>query len=140
MHIYIIYKYYLQQFTYLGIHLIHFLNSNCREENCKIKIDGVNNVNHPSSLESLTEGFDPDLLFTTNSAFIGKKSNSADHQLSSLKQNKNIKNENKEAKYTQFMYEITQEIMENGLYTDKDLQNVFKKHIERNSGILDKVI
>ncbi|XP_043581653.1 uncharacterized protein LOC122567338 isoform X2 [Bombus pyrosoma] len=42
-----------------------------------------------------------------------------------------------EAKYAKFMYDITHEIILNGLYTDEELQEVFKKHIEENKTILD---
>ena len=48
--------------------------------------------------------------------------------------------ERQEAKYAKFVYDITQEIMQNCLYNDKDIQNVFQKHIEKNTGILEKVI
>lgn len=44
-----------------------------------------------------------------------------------------------EVKYAKFVYEITREIMRKGLYTDKELQAVFKKHLERNMTVLDKV-
>ncbi|XP_032673765.1 uncharacterized protein LOC116845328 isoform X2 [Odontomachus brunneus] len=40
-------------------------------------------------------------------------------------------------KYVNFIYDITREIKQNGLYTDKELQDVFKKHIEKNKGTLD---
>ncbi|XP_023289752.1 uncharacterized protein LOC105702348 [Orussus abietinus] len=43
-----------------------------------------------------------------------------------------------EARYTKFVYDITQEIMHNALYTDKELQNVFRKHLNKNTGILNK--
>ena len=42
-----------------------------------------------------------------------------------------------EAKCAKFVYEITREIMHDGLYTDKELREVFKKHVERNKDILD---
>ena len=44
-----------------------------------------------------------------------------------------------EVKYAKFVYEITREIMRKGLYTDKELQAVFKEHLERNVTVLDKV-
>lgn len=37
------------------------------------------------------------------------------------------------------MYEITHEIVVNGLYTDEELQEVFEKHIEKNKTVLDMV-
>ncbi|XP_076657149.1 uncharacterized protein LOC143361550 isoform X2 [Halictus rubicundus] len=37
-----------------------------------------------------------------------------------------------EAKYVNFIYEITREIMHNHFYTDDQLREVFKRHIERN--------
>lgn len=44
-----------------------------------------------------------------------------------------------EKKYVNFVYDITKEIMQSGLYTDKELQDVFKKHIDKNRGILNMV-
>lgn len=44
-----------------------------------------------------------------------------------------------EKKYVKFIYDITNEIIQRGLYTDNELQNVFKKHIDRYKGILNKV-
>ncbi|XP_019701053.1 uncharacterized protein LOC105191988 isoform X2 [Harpegnathos saltator] len=41
-----------------------------------------------------------------------------------------------EKKYINFVYDITREIMQGGLYTDKELQDVFKKHLDKNKGIL----
>ncbi|XP_034936423.1 uncharacterized protein [Chelonus insularis] len=43
-----------------------------------------------------------------------------------------------EAKYSKFLYDITQEIVQNGLYKDEELKEVFKRHIKRNSHILDR--
>ncbi|XP_043273412.1 uncharacterized protein [Venturia canescens] len=43
-----------------------------------------------------------------------------------------------EAKYAKFLYNITQEIVLNGLYTDQELHGVFNKHVEMNCGCLDK--
>lgn len=37
------------------------------------------------------------------------------------------------------MYEITHEIIVNGLYTDDELNKIFKKYIEKNKKILDMV-
>ncbi|XP_011697001.1 PREDICTED: uncharacterized protein LOC105455401 [Wasmannia auropunctata] len=42
-----------------------------------------------------------------------------------------------EKKYIKFVYDITREIMQRGLYTDKELRDVFKKHINRYKGILN---
>lgn len=42
-----------------------------------------------------------------------------------------------ETKYAKFMYDITHEIILNGLYTDEELQEVFNKHIEENKTVLD---
>jgi len=42
-------------------------------------------------------------------------------------------------KYIKFAYDITKDIMQNGLYTDKELQCVFKKHIEENKNTLNMV-
>ena len=44
-----------------------------------------------------------------------------------------------EAKYSKFLYDITQEIMRNRLYTDEEIQEVFKKHLDMNSGTLNRV-
>lgn len=54
-----------------------------------------------------------------------------------IDQKAHIKDE--EAKYAKFMYDITHEIILNGLYTDEELQEVFKKHTEENKTILDTV-
>ncbi|KMR05200.1 spermatogenesis-associated protein 7-like protein [Lasius niger] len=43
-----------------------------------------------------------------------------------------------EKKYVKFIYDITNEIIQRGLYTDNELRNVFKKHIDRYKGILNK--
>ncbi|KAK9304082.1 hypothetical protein QLX08_004454 [Tetragonisca angustula] len=45
--------------------------------------------------------------------------------------------EDEETKYAKFMYDITHEIILDGLYTDKELQEVFNKHIEKNKTLLD---
>ncbi|KZC06442.1 Spermatogenesis-associated protein 7 like protein [Dufourea novaeangliae] len=42
-----------------------------------------------------------------------------------------------EAKYINFVYEITREILHSGLYTDEQLRDVFKKHLERNKEFLN---
>lgn len=44
-----------------------------------------------------------------------------------------------EKEYVKFIYDITKEIIEKGLYTDKELRNVFKKHIDLYKGILNMV-
>ncbi|CAK9813206.1 hypothetical protein ANTQUA_LOCUS7536 [Anthophora quadrimaculata] len=44
---------------------------------------------------------------------------------------------NEEVKYAKFVYEITREIIVNRLYTDKQLQEVFMKHIKENKNTLD---
>lgn len=44
-----------------------------------------------------------------------------------------------EARYAKFVYDITQEIVQNSLYTDRELKQVFEKHLQRNSGCLNKV-
>ncbi|XP_076392482.1 uncharacterized protein LOC100881033 isoform X2 [Megachile rotundata] len=46
--------------------------------------------------------------------------------------------QNEDIKYAKFVYDITREIMHKGLYTDKELQEVFKKHLEQNKHVLDK--
>ncbi|XP_058793017.1 uncharacterized protein LOC131665261 [Phymastichus coffea] len=43
-----------------------------------------------------------------------------------------------EALYAKFVYDITQEIVQNGLYTDRELKEVFAKHLERSSARLNK--
>lgn len=45
-----------------------------------------------------------------------------------------------EARYAKFVYDITQEIVQNGLYTNRELKEVFERHLEKNSGHLNKVI
>lgn len=47
--------------------------------------------------------------------------------------------EDEETKYAKFMYDITHEIILNGLYTDEELQEVFNKHIEENKTVLNTV-
>lgn len=42
-----------------------------------------------------------------------------------------------EKKYVKFIYDITKEIIQKGLYIDSELRNVFKKHIDRYKGILN---
>ncbi|XP_071556416.1 uncharacterized protein [Temnothorax nylanderi] len=42
-----------------------------------------------------------------------------------------------EKKYVKFVYDITKEIMQRGLYTDKELRDVFKKHVSQHRGILN---
>jgi len=42
-------------------------------------------------------------------------------------------------KYIKFVYDITKDIMQNGFYTDKELQYVFKKHIDENKNTLNMV-
>jgi hypothetical protein len=44
-----------------------------------------------------------------------------------------------ETRYAKFVYDITQEIVRNGLYTDRELKAVFERHLERSSGHLNKV-
>ncbi|KYN27285.1 PREDICTED: uncharacterized protein LOC108757848 [Trachymyrmex cornetzi] len=48
-----------------------------------------------------------------------------------------ISQKEEEKKYIKFVYNITKEIMQRGLYTDKELQDVFKKHINQYKGILN---
>ncbi|XP_020295694.1 uncharacterized protein LOC109860791 isoform X2 [Pseudomyrmex gracilis] len=45
--------------------------------------------------------------------------------------------EKEEKQYIKFVYDITKEIMQKGLYTDKELRDVFKKHINQNKGVLN---
>lgn len=52
---------------------------------------------------------------------------------------KRMSQKEEEKKYIRFVYDITKEIMRSGLYTDKELQDVFKKHISMNKGILNMV-
>ncbi|OAD57327.1 Serine/threonine-protein kinase NLK [Eufriesea mexicana] len=56
---------------------------------------------------------------------------------SNLVDNQKLHIIDEEAKCAKFMYEITHEIVLNGLYTDEELQEVFKKHIEKNKTVLD---
>ncbi|KOC66676.1 hypothetical protein WH47_00885 [Habropoda laboriosa] len=51
--------------------------------------------------------------------------------------NQEVHVRNEEVKYAKFVYEITREIILNELYTDKQLQEVFTKHMEENKKILD---
>lgn len=52
---------------------------------------------------------------------------------------KYLSQKEEEKKYIKFIYDITKEIIQRGLYTDQELQNVFKKHIDRYKGILNMV-
>ncbi|XP_078035993.1 uncharacterized protein LOC144469496 isoform X2 [Augochlora pura] len=45
--------------------------------------------------------------------------------------------EEEDAKYVNFVYEITREILHSHCYTDDQLREVFKRHIERNKGHLN---
>jgi len=54
--------------------------------------------------------------------------------------NPNNSQKEEEKKYIKFVYNITKEIMQRGLYTDKELQDVFKKHINQYKGILNMVL
>lgn len=47
--------------------------------------------------------------------------------------------EKEEKQYIKFVYDITKEIMQKGLYTDKELRDVFKKHINQNKEVLNMV-
>ncbi|XP_076750866.1 uncharacterized protein LOC143423417 [Xylocopa sonorina] len=51
--------------------------------------------------------------------------------------NQTVYRKDEEIKYIKFVYEITQEIILNGLYADNELQELFKKHIKKNKTILD---
>ncbi|CAL7951203.1 unnamed protein product [Xylocopa violacea] len=53
--------------------------------------------------------------------------------------NRTVYTKDEEIKYIKFVYEITHEIILNGLYTDNELQELFKKHIKKNETILDMV-
>ncbi|CAD6226868.1 GSCOCG00005953001-RA-CDS [Cotesia congregata] len=54
--------------------------------------------------------------------------------------NRSVVNVSDEIKYSKFLYDITQEIVQNGYYKDEELRSVFQKHIQRNSDTLDKLI
>ncbi|XP_043502788.1 uncharacterized protein LOC122524537 isoform X2 [Polistes fuscatus] len=42
-----------------------------------------------------------------------------------------------DARYVQFAYEITKDIIKYGIYTDKELNEIFKKHLQRHRTTLD---
>lgn len=52
---------------------------------------------------------------------------------------KHLSQKEEEKKYVKFIYDITKEIIQKGLYTDQELQNVFKKHINQYKRILNMV-
>lgn len=52
---------------------------------------------------------------------------------------KQFSSQKEEKKYVKFVYDITKEIMQRGLYTDKELQDVFEKHVNQYKGILNMV-
>ncbi|XP_014206422.1 uncharacterized protein LOC106637955 [Copidosoma floridanum] len=43
-----------------------------------------------------------------------------------------------EVRYAKFIYDLTQEIVRKGLYTDRELNEVFQKHLDNNSQSLNK--
>ncbi|KAJ8673533.1 hypothetical protein QAD02_004795 [Eretmocerus hayati] len=43
-----------------------------------------------------------------------------------------------EARYAKFVFDITQEIVQNGLYNDEQLRQVFDEHVEKNSACLSR--
>lgn len=63
-----------------------------------------------------------------------------DKSIKQLAPKKILSQREEEKKYVKFVYDITREIMQSGLYTDKELQDVFKKHIDKNKGILNMVV
>lgn len=44
-----------------------------------------------------------------------------------------------DAKYAKFVYDITQEIVQKGTYTDKELCKIFKRHMKNNMAYLNEV-
>ncbi|XP_053408721.1 spermatogenesis-associated protein 7 homolog isoform X2 [Mercenaria mercenaria] len=47
--------------------------------------------------------------------------------------------EDEEAMYVRFMRDVTNEVLDRGIYTDRALRQVFKAHIARNKGHLDEL-
>ncbi|XP_052273057.1 spermatogenesis-associated protein 7 homolog isoform X2 [Dreissena polymorpha] len=50
-----------------------------------------------------------------------------------------ISPEDEEAMYVRFMRDVTNEVLDRGIYTDRSLRQVFKAHIARNKGRLDEL-
>lgn len=44
-----------------------------------------------------------------------------------------------EARYAKFVYDITQEIVQNGYYKDEEMKEVFRRHLNENARCLDRV-
>lgn len=42
--------------------------------------------------------------------------------------------------YVKFVYDITKEVMDRGLYDDSEIDDVLRRHFNRNLGTLNKVI
>ncbi|XP_031366596.1 TNF receptor-associated factor family protein DDB_G0272098-like isoform X3 [Apis dorsata] len=61
----------------------------------------------------------------------------ADQFYDNLIDNPKIDEKDEEETYAKLMYEITHEIIVNGLYTDDELNKIFKKYIEKNKKVLD---
>lgn len=86
--------------------------------------------NYPSSFET-----SPDTSRNTSPVANYSQTNKINNKV-----NKNTSNSlSDDEKYSTFLYEITQEIVQNKYYTDDELKNVFKKHMKQNSGLLDRV-
>ncbi|XP_060569121.1 glutamic acid-rich protein-like isoform X2 [Ruditapes philippinarum] len=52
---------------------------------------------------------------------------------------KKMNPEDEEAMYVRFMRDVTNEVLDRGIYTDRALRQVFKSHIARNKGHLDEL-
>ncbi|XP_011504665.1 PREDICTED: uncharacterized protein LOC105367595 [Ceratosolen solmsi marchali] len=67
-----------------------------------------------------------------------KRTNEYENRWDDKSFGKYVQRGEEEARYAKFVYDITQDIVRNGLYTDKELKEVFEKHLERSSRYLNK--
>lgn len=56
-----------------------------------------------------------------------------------LGSSKKMSAEDEEGMYVKFMKDVTNEILDRGIYTDRALRQVFKAHVAQNKGILDEL-
>ncbi|XP_044584447.1 uncharacterized protein LOC123264956 isoform X2 [Cotesia glomerata] len=119
------------------------VNSSTRSSPRSAKSKGDNDhagSAYESSFESPSEGSHS----RRNSAASKDSASSRSNENSLLSTRKrdieacSVVNVSDETKYSKFLYDITQEIVQNGYYKDEELRSVFQKHIQRNSDTLDK--
>ncbi|XP_076234950.1 uncharacterized protein LOC143179537 [Calliopsis andreniformis] len=95
---------------------------------------------YESVSDFLTQGINHQLSMAVNSSrdrHDGCRCSEMGRGCTNTSANRKVCVKDEEAKYAKFVYEITNEIMLNGLYTDDELRNVFKRHLKRNEEFLD---